>query len=57
MFVTEYLTVHVTAIWTLPSTYTLKYLQSNQFPEYFISHITAIWMLPTMYMLMNLQMF
>jgi len=46
---------HITAIWTLPSMYTLMYLQNTCVPECFMTHTAAKWTLPSMYMMMSLQ--
>jgi hypothetical protein len=54
MFVSERLTAHITAIWTLPSMCTLMDLKVTWSSKRFITHITAIWTLPSMYKLMYL---
>jgi len=41
-FVTEHLTAHITAIWKLPSMYTLMYLQATSISKCFMTNITAI---------------
>jgi len=46
-FFTESFITQISAIWTLPSMYTLMYLQMFQLFESFITH-TAIWTLPSM---------
>src|SRR5215475_10498939 len=56
MFVTGRLTTHITAIRTLPSMYSLMYLQMHRLSECFITHLTAIRTLPSMYSLMYRQM-
>ena len=52
---TECLTAYITAIGTLPSMYTLMYLQMLHLLECCITLITGIWTLPSMYMLMYFQ--
>jgi len=54
---TERFTAHITAIWTLPSMYTMMPLQVRLFIKCFITQITKIWTLPSMYTMMYLQMF
>jgi len=46
---------HITAIWTLPSMYSLMYLQIFCLTVSFITHITGIWTCSSMYTLMYLQ--
>ena len=55
ILITECLTAHITAVWTLPSMYTLMYLHFRLASKCFVTHITAIGTLPSMYSSMYLK--
>ena len=55
VFVTESLTAHIKALWSIPSMYMLMYLQTFHLLLSFIKSIIGIQTLPSTYKLMYLQ--